>query len=213
MLLRYFQDTISNSIEPCTQCQVDASKSHADKGAHGKSGHYAPRADAKGQRDERKPFQKKHDNQRGVMTEKEKDKLRAEGKCFICQGTGHMARNFPQHNTVNTSGKSRHTPGVRNNAIRLGPSDLAQLEQLADASESLESPTLVPMAILPGLGSLNDIPGLLDEGSETGSSDEGDWDAGSLGSDDDTEVEINYTNGQPGAAPTSQRRDGVNSLP
>ena len=103
------------------------------------------------------------------MTEKEKDELRAEGKCFICRGMGHMARNCPQRNTINTTGKTGHAPGIRNNAIRLDPSDLAQLEQLADASESLESLTLAPMATLPGLGNLDDFPSLFDDESETSS--------------------------------------------
>ena len=124
-----------------------------------------------------------------------------------------MARNCPQRNTVNTMGITGHAPGIWNNTIRLGPSDLAQLEQLASASKSLESLTLAPMAILPGLGNLDDIPGLFDDGSETSSDNGGNSNPGSLGSDDDTEIEVNYNSGQPGAAPTNQRRDGVESLP
>ena len=193
--------------------QADTSRSHTDKSAHGRPGHHVPRADARGQRDERKPFQKKHDNQKGVMTEKEKDELRAEGKCFVCRGAGHMARNCPQRNTVSTSGRAGQAPGVRNNAIRLGPSDLAQLEQLADASEAMESLTLASMVILPDQGWLDEVPSTVGYSSEVDSDDSEGSDILSLGSDGDTEIEINYTNGQPGAAPTNQRHDSVESLP
>jgi hypothetical protein len=193
--------------------QADTSRSHADKGTHSKPGHHVPRADARGQRDERKPFQKKHDSQKGVMTEKEKDELRAEGKCFVCRGTGHMARNCPQRNTVNASGRTGQAPGVRNNAIRLGPSDLAQLEQLADASEAIESLTLGSMAILPDQEWVDEVPSTVGDSSEIDSDDSEGSDAGSLSSEDDTELEINYTDGQPGAAPISQRRNGVEGLP
>ena len=124
-----------------------------------------------------------------------------------------MARNCPQRNTVNTSGRAGKAPGIRNNAIRLGPSDLAQLEQLADASEAMESLTLASMAILPDRELVDEVPSAVGDSSEVNSDDGEDSGTGSLGSESDTEIEINYTNSQPGAAPTNQRHDGVEGLP
>jgi transposase InsO family protein len=189
---------------------------YANKGAQGKSGHNGSHAETRGRQDDKKPFQKKSISQKGALTEKERDELRTEGKCFICRGAGHMARNCPQRNTINATGKSGQAPGIRNNAIRLGGNDLVQLEQLADATESIESLTLGSMVLPSGseTESFDDLPDLLDGiDSELDSESGNDSDAGSEDSDDETEVEINYTNGQPGAAPTEQRRDGTEGLP
>jgi hypothetical protein len=70
------------------------------------------------------------------------------------------------------------------------------------------------MAIPSGAGSFDDPPELLSKiDSEVGSEDNSDDDDGSEDSDGETEVEINYTNGQPGAAPATQHQDGTESLP
>ena len=192
-------------------------KSFPGKGPHGKPGNQDRRSEWKGQRDEKKPFQKKSDSQKGVLTEKEKDELRAEGKCYVCRTAGHIARNCPQRNVIGGTSKSGQAPGVRNNAIRLSAEEMIEIEQLADATESIESLTLGSMSVLFGSENLDEPPELLNVASSelgfvSGSAAGADPIASGEDSDNET-IELNYNNGQPGAAPVGHRANSEEGLP
>ena len=192
-------------------------KSFPGKGPHGKPGNQDRRSEWKGQRDEKKPFQKRSDSQKGVLTEKEKDELRAEGKCYVCRTAGHIARNCPQRNVIGGTSKSGQAPGVRNNAIRLSAEEMIDIEQLADATESIESLTLGSMSVLFGSENLDEPHELLNVASSelgfvSGSAAGADPIASGEDSDNET-IELNYNNGQPGAAPVGHRANSEEGLP
>ena len=69
------------------------------------------------------------------------------------------------------------------------------------------------MVILPGQEWLDEVPSTVSDSLEAGSDDSEDSDTVSLDSDDDTEIEINYTNGQPRVAPINQHHNGAEGLP
>ena len=45
------------------------------------------------------------------LTDKEMAQLRAEGRCFLCKGEGHMSRNCPTRNSVKGN-RGKKPPGV-----------------------------------------------------------------------------------------------------
>ncbi|KAG8938105.1 hypothetical protein FRC03_007650 [Tulasnella sp. 419] len=94
------------------------------------------RAERSDQNDDRKGKESKtHQDKKGgrrdqapkgspKLSKKEKDELRAEGRCFTCKGTGHLSKDCPQRNTLR--------PDLRTSSI-----SFAHIEKLAEEARSL----------------------------------------------------------------------------
>ncbi|KAF7796945.1 hypothetical protein EIP86_008131 [Pleurotus ostreatoroseus] len=75
-------------------------------------------------------------NKRSVpprLSAKEKNDLRAAGKCFICKEVGHVSRHCPKANSLRSARKGQ-PPGVSINHIELDTAGTEQLRALATAS-------------------------------------------------------------------------------
>ncbi|KAJ2917715.1 hypothetical protein MD484_g2704, partial [Candolleomyces efflorescens] len=90
----------------------------------------------------------KHDKNRPKLTDEEKEDLRAQGKCYICKESGHMARSCPKANSF--SGSRR--PGLRNyniNVQGISESEIQDAEDkrnLAEATETIHSLSVCMMS-------------------------------------------------------------------
>ncbi|KAF9006385.1 hypothetical protein BDZ89DRAFT_1144756 [Hymenopellis radicata] len=72
-------------------------------------------------------------SQRTELSEKEKEELRAAGKCLRCKEPGHMARQCPQGKFV-SGGKGNSPLGIQISGVKL---DMESLRQMAKGSQSI----------------------------------------------------------------------------
>jgi hypothetical protein len=96
---------------------------------------------------DKKHFAKKKHLPKHLLSDQERAELKAQGKCFRRKGEGHMSRNCPENNVVHNSGRSDRPPGIRNNALDIDLNELTLVEELADATETLENLTLSSMIV------------------------------------------------------------------
>ncbi|RDB15248.1 hypothetical protein Hypma_004761 [Hypsizygus marmoreus] len=84
--------------------------------------------------------------QRPQLTDKEKDELRAAGKCFRCKEAGHMSRNCPKGQTVKSNGKQ--PPGVSSFSLEVQIEEMERLHGLADTTELIHCLDLGMVSLL-----------------------------------------------------------------
>ncbi|TFK48034.1 hypothetical protein OE88DRAFT_596016 [Heliocybe sulcata] len=78
---------------------------------------------------------------RPQLSNKEREELKASGKCFKCQETGHLARNCPKGLNVK-SNKSGKAPGLTNFNVEMDLQEAEELRGLADTTETINDITL-----------------------------------------------------------------------
>ena len=71
------------------------------------------------------------------LTDREKDELRAAGKCFVCRETGHMSRNCPRNSQVRSDSKGK-PPGVSAFSMDIGGLDTEDLRALSVSTAHVE---------------------------------------------------------------------------
>ncbi|KAH9851430.1 hypothetical protein C2E23DRAFT_860614 [Lenzites betulinus] len=100
------------------------------------SGSREPRSGGRG---DRKAGGYSSEKPRKTLTDKDRDELRAAGKCYNCRETGHLSRNCPRSNQVSNT-RSGKPPGLA--AFSVGVAQLADtdsLRELADSSSRIET--------------------------------------------------------------------------
>ncbi|RXW11783.1 hypothetical protein EST38_g14072, partial [Candolleomyces aberdarensis] len=71
------------------------------------------------------------------LSKKEREQLKAEGRCYHCKEKGHMARGCPKVNSVNDKGT--HSTGMNNVEVDLGFDELERFRELAETTETTHS--------------------------------------------------------------------------
>ncbi|EPQ49925.1 hypothetical protein GLOTRDRAFT_134456 [Gloeophyllum trabeum ATCC 11539] len=77
---------------------------------------------------------------RPQMSEREKAKLRAAGKCFRCKEPGHLSRNCPEGYAMKPRREDK-PPGVENFNVNIDLSNTEKLKDLAETTEATDSIT------------------------------------------------------------------------
>lgn len=71
------------------------------------------------------------------LSDKERNELLASGKCFRCKEAGHLSRNCPRGNSVQ-SGRPNRPPGLASNSIGVNFVEVNRLRDLAETTESVD---------------------------------------------------------------------------
>jgi hypothetical protein len=74
------------------------------------------------------------------MSDREKDELRASGKCFNCKETGHQARHCPKNNRISMP-QAGSSSRMRNYNVEIDMKETERLRDLADTTEQLDTLT------------------------------------------------------------------------
>ncbi|OSD01905.1 hypothetical protein PYCCODRAFT_1354674, partial [Trametes coccinea BRFM310] len=111
-----------------------------------------------------KPAQRNADRS-NKMSPEERDRLRAEGRCFSCKETGHQSSNCPARKTA-------RAPPPTGSRIHVGAVNFARLDELAEHVKELDKDSLYAGAV-----SLKADPGVSEQGHSGGREpqQEGEW--------------------------------------
>ncbi|KIP10234.1 hypothetical protein PHLGIDRAFT_39631, partial [Phlebiopsis gigantea 11061_1 CR5-6] len=83
------------------------------------------------------PRPKQSDSRLPRLSDREREELRAAGKCFVCKEPGHLSRNCPRAN-VARSQRAGRPPGVRVDAVGLDLNGTEQLRELVGSTLSID---------------------------------------------------------------------------
>ncbi|KAF5313634.1 hypothetical protein D9611_010081 [Ephemerocybe angulata] len=86
----------------------------------------------------------RNNQDRPKRSEKELEQLRAAGKCFICEESGHMARGCPKANTM--TGARR--PGVQNFNIEVSREEIRDIEDQRALAETTEEINTISLEVM-----------------------------------------------------------------
>ncbi|KAG6855158.1 hypothetical protein H0H87_007467, partial [Tephrocybe sp. NHM501043] len=78
------------------------------------------------------------------LSSKERDELRAQGKCFRCHETGHVSRHCPSGNTMK-GGRNGRAPGLVANAVGFGFDSIEKLREAAETADTMDSVMLAAL--------------------------------------------------------------------
>ncbi|RXW16557.1 hypothetical protein EST38_g9295 [Candolleomyces aberdarensis] len=90
--------------------------------------------------------EKVHKNQK-EFSKKEREQLKAEGRCYHCREQGHMARACPKVNSVNDKGT--HSMAMNNVEVELRFGNVERFRELAETTEATHSLELGMMGWAP----------------------------------------------------------------
>ncbi|KAL7284496.1 hypothetical protein ACG7TL_001787 [Trametes sanguinea] len=90
------------------------------------------------------------------LSDREKDELRAAGKCFVCRETGHMSRNCPRNNRIRSDNKGK-PPGVSAYGVSLMAGDTEALRAVAESSARIEELEFNAVSLLEDLDTQREL--------------------------------------------------------